>query len=620
MKKYLVGCDIGTGGTKAVVMDLHGQVLGHHFVEYCLHTPQPGWAEHDPEVYWQAAAETIRVAIESSGVSPKDIGGVGLSGMSPACILVDENHKPLRPSHIWMDRRAITQSEWIKKEIGEDAIFELSANPVDPYYGITKLMWERDNAPAAYERAYKVLNPKDYPLLKLTGKAVTDYSNAALMGICFDIRRRRWDEDMVKRLGIRYDVLPELYPCDEVVGEVTAEAAQVTGLAEGTPVVAGTVDANAAWLSMGVIDDGENALTMGTAACWGVAHDDEFFAPGLIILPHVVESERKYFTAAAMVAGGALIRWFRDNFGQQERIAGRELGVSAYDIMNLEAAKVAPGCDGLITLPYFMGERTPVWDAEARGILFGLSLSHGRGHIIRSLMEGVGFGVRQNIEIVREHGVKVLPSLGLVEGGAVSALWRQIMADIAQAETVFLVLSMAAAKVPPGSDGLIVLPYFMGERTPIWDPLARGVVFGWSPAHTRSHLIRAMMESVAYGLRHNFELMKGSGIEIKYPLAMGEGGAQSAVWRQIVCDVLNIPGVYMQENKGAPFGNAINAGVGVGLFDSYDVVKQWVSWTDHHEPIAEHTAVYDGLYGVFRKLYPALKGLYQELAEVTGYI
>ena len=219
------------------------------------------------------------VAIESSGVSPKDIGGVGLSGMSPACILVDENHKPLRPSHIWMDRRAITQSEWIKKEIGEDAIFELSANPVDPYYGITKLMWERDNAPAAYERAYKVLNPKDYPLLKLTGKAVTDYSNAALMGICFDIRRRRWDEDMVKRLGIRYDVLPELYPCDEVVGEVTAEAAQVTGLAEGTPVVAGTVDANAAWLSMGVIDDGENALTMGTAACWGVAHDDEFFCP-----------------------------------------------------------------------------------------------------------------------------------------------------------------------------------------------------------------------------------------------------------------------------------------------------------------------------------------------------
>jgi len=510
VKKYLVGCDIGTGGTKAVVMDLHGQVLGHHFVEYCLHTPQPGWAEHDPEVYWQAAAETIRVAIESSGVSPKDIGGVGLSGMSPACILVDENHKPLRPSHIWMDRRAITQSEWIKKEIGEDAIFELSANPVDPYYGITKLMWERDNAPAAYERAYKVLNPKDYPLLKLTGKAVTDYSNAALMGICFDIRRRRWDEDMVKRLGIRYDVLPELYPCDEVVGEVTAEAAQVTGLAEGTPVVAGTVDANAAWLSMGVIDDGENALTMGTAACWGVAHDDEFFAPGLIILPHVVESERKYFTAAAMVAGGALIRWFRDNFGQQERIAGRELGVSAYDIMNLEAAKVAPGCDGLITLPYFMGERTPVWDAEARGILFGLSLSHGRGHIIRSLMEGVGFGVRQNIEIVREHGVKVLPSLGLVEGGAVSALWRQIMADIVQVETVFL----------------------------------EGV-------------------------------------------------------------------------QGAPAGCAVMAGVGVGLFESYDVVRDWTAGAVKHYPSEQNRRVYDELFEVYKELYPMAKGRFKRIANVV---
>jgi len=510
---YLVGCDVGTGGTKAVVISTDGTVLGSHYIEYPLITPRPGWAEHDPEWYWNAVADTIQVSLRQARVNPKDVKGVSISALSPACILVDKELRPLQNAHIWMDRRATQETRWIKDRIGDDRVFELSGNPIDPYYATVKLLWEKNNRPELYGQAYKLQTAADYPVMKLTGKAITDYSNASLIGIAFDIVNRKWDKGLIEELGLNPDLFPDVYPCHEVIGEVTREAAERTGLSPGTPVVAGTVDCNAAWVAGGCTETGDMSLVMGTAGVMGIVHEEPRFTRNMITIIHTADSETKYTTLAALVSCGALFRYFRDTFGSEEVEAGRRLGFSPYEL-----------------------------------------------------------------------------------------------------------LSMAAGKVPPGSDGLIVLPYFMGERTPIWDPLARGVVFGWSLAHTRSHLIRAMMESVAYGLRHNFELMKGSGIEIKYPLVMGEGGAQSAVWRQIVCDVLNIPGVYMQENKGAPFGNAINAGVGVGLFDSYDVVKQWVSWTDHHEPIAEHTAVYDGLYGVFRKLYPALKGLYQELAEVTGYI
>ncbi len=515
MPDYLVGSDVGTGGTKSVVMDTEGNVLGSHFIEYPLIIPRPGWAEHNPEWYWNAVADTIKASIKQSRVSPKNIKGVSISALSPACILVDKNLHPLQNAHIWMDRRATTECQWLKENIGEERVFKLSGNPIDPYYATTKLMWEKNNRFDLYRATYKLQTAADYPVMKLTGKAVTDYSNACLIGIGFDIVNRRWNEKLIEEIGLDIEKFPSLHPCDEVIGEVTREAAQITGLAPGTPVVAGTVDCSAAWLSMGIIDDGDNSLVMGTAGVWGVAHEKPKFTKNMITIVHTAYSRKKYTTLAALVSCGALIRYFRDTLGHVERAAERELGISAYDVMNLEAEKAPPGSDGLIILPYFMGERTPIWNPLARGVLFGLSLAHGRGHIIRAMMEAVGYGILHNVELVRENGVK-----------------------------------------------------------------------------------------------------------INSPTFLGEGGARSRLWRQIISDILDVKCVYVKESKGAPVGNAVNAGVGVGIFKNYHIVKEWLKEVEKVkiEPDRKLHEFYMKLYKIYRGLYPDLIKHYKELAQATGYL
>ena len=518
MVDFLVGCDVGTGGTKAVVMATDGTVLGSHYIEYPLITSKssgdrfPGAkAEHDPEWYWNAVADTIRVSIHQSKVDPKDIKGVSISALSPACILVDRDLHPLQNAHIWMDRRATAECDWLRKRIGEERVFRLSANPIDPYYATTKLMWEKNNRPELYKRTYKFQTAADYPRLKLTGKAITDYSNASLIGIVFDIVKRRWDEELIEAIGLDPTKFPDPYPCDEVVGEVTREAAERTGLAPGTPVVAGTVDCNAAWVAAGAVDSGATQLVMGTAGVLGVVHEAPTFTEGMITIIHTADSRRKYTTLAALVSCGALIRYFRDTFGQLERAVESISGINAYEIISREADGVPPGSDGLIILPYFMGERTPIWDTHARGVIFGLSLNHGRGHVIRALMEGAG-----------------------------------------------------------------------------------------------------------YALLHNFDLMQESGVRMRLPMVLSEGGASNPLWRQIIADILDVECVYAESSKGAPVGNAVAAGVGAGVFKNYDVVKDWVKLGAKSVPDAERHERYMKLYGVFRDLYPALKGHFVRAAEALA--
>jgi ribulokinase len=515
MAEFLVGCDVGTGGTKAVVMATDGEVLGTHYIEYPLITTKgpdekyPGAkAEHDPEWYWNAVADTIGESIRQSRVDPREIKGVSISALSPSCICVDKDLNPLANGHIWMDRRATAECDWIREHIGEERVFELSANPVDPYYATAKLMWEKNNRPDLYAKTYKLQTAADYPCMKLTGKAVTDYSNASLIGIAFDIVNRRWDRGLLEELGLDPDKFPEPYACDEVIGEVTAEAAARTGLAKGTPVVAGTVDCNAAWVAGGAIDSGATQLVMGTAGVLGVVHEEPKFTKDMITIVHTAKSRTLYTTLAALVSCGALMRYFRDTFGQLEMTAQAMSGHNAYLLLNDEARNVPPGSNGLITLPYFMGERTPIWDTHARGVLFGLSLDHGRGHVIRSLMEGAG-----------------------------------------------------------------------------------------------------------YGLRHNFDLMRASGVKMDLPMVLSEGGATSPMWRQIIADILNVECVFATSSKGAPVGNAVAAGVGVGIYKDYDVVKDWVRLGDVHKPDPGTHRRYDKLYRIYRDLYPALKDFYVRLAE-----
>lgn len=513
MANFLVGCDVGTSGTKSVVMDEEGSVLGSHYVEYPLITARPGWAEHNPQWYWDAVADTIGASLSQSKIDPGEVRAVSVSALSPACILVDRDLKPLQYGHIWLDRRATAECRWIGEKVGDERVFQLSGNPIDPYYAAAKLMWERNNRPDLYRKAYKLQTAADYPVMMLTGRAVTDYSNASLIGICFDIVNKKWDTDMMEELGLDPGKFPEPYPCDEVIGEVTREAAARTGLREGTPVVAGTVDCNAAWVANGAIEVGDASLVMGTAGVLGIVHEEPRFTKKMITIVHTADSRRMYTTLAAIVSCGGVTRYFRDTFGQFERFASQNLGVDVYELMNLEAAGI-----------------------------------------------------------------------------------------------------------PPGSDGLLFLPYLSGERTPIWDPLARGVVFGMSLAHTKGHMLRAMMEGAGYALLDNFELIRESGIPINLPLVLGEGGAKSPLWRQIICDILNVPAVFMEEGKGAPVGNAILAGVGAGVFKDFAVAKRWVKTGCRHTPDPERNERYMKLYRVFKNVYEHVKDDFLLLARATGYM
>ncbi len=508
---FLVGCDVGTSGTKTVVIDEEGNVLGNHYIEYKLLTPRPGWAEHNPVWYWEAVADTIRISIEQASIDSKEIRGVSISGLSPACILVDKDLKPLQYGHIWMDRRATVESKWLKEHIGDKRVFELSGNPIDPYFATVKLLWEKNNRPELYKNAYKLQTAADYPTMKLTGKTVTDYSNASLIGIVFDIVNRKWNKGLIEEIGLDPSIFPDVYSCDEVIGEVTKEAAEKTGLAPGTPVVAGTVDCNAAWIAGGAINPGDASLVMGTAGVLGIVHKKPKFTENMISIIHTANSNEMYTTLAATVSCGAVTRYFRDNFGQFEKFSSSLLDLDVYDMMNLEASQISPGSDGLIFLPYLMGERTPIWDPLARGIILGLSLAHGRGH-----------------------------------------------------------------------------------------------------------MLRAMMEGATYALYHNFELIKESGIDINYPIILSEGGAKSKLWRQIVADILNVPVVY-SESMGAPVGNAIAAGVGVGVFKDYSVVNEWLNLADSHQPKPENNKEYMKYYEIYKRLYKDNKKSFNLLADATGY-
>lgn len=513
MGRYLVGCDVGTGGTKAVVMAEDGAVLGSSYIEYPLIVPRPGWAEHNPDTYWNAVADTIKDSIKQSRVSPKDIKGVSISGLSPACILVDKDMNPLQNAHIWMDRRATSETTWLKEHIGEDRIFALTGNPTDPYYAITKLMWEKNNRPELYKEAYKLQTAADYPVAKLTGRAVTDYSNASLIGIGFDIVNKKWDEKLLDEIGIDIEKLPQAFPCDEIIGEVTHEAAKRTGLAAGTPVVAGTVDCNAAWVAGGALHNGDSSLVLGTAGVLGIVHTEPKFTKDMITIVHTANSKETYTTLAALVSAGGFYRYLRDTLGQYEKNVAHILDISAFDLLNIEASHSSVGSKGLIVLPYMAGERTPIWDAYARGVFFGLSLAHNKNDIIRGVIEGIG-----------------------------------------------------------------------------------------------------------YALRHNFELIKKSGIKINLPMVISEGMAVAPIVRQILSDILGINFVFMKSNLGAPVGNAINAGVGVGIYKDYDVVKDWINITDKTIPDSDNKSIYDKLFKIYLELYPKLKDNFQELASSLGYL
>jgi xylulokinase len=410
-------------------MDTAGKLIASSLKTYDVLTPRALWAEQWPDVWLEACNASIREVVKKSACNPADIAGLAVSGLyGGSGIPLDADMKPVRPCLIWMDRRAHVQEKWVLDHIGKEKIQKITHNGTDPYYGYTKILWIKDNEPENWKKTKLFLPPNAYVIYQWTGEVAVDYSSAGNIGGIFDMNTRSWSQELLKAMDIPQSMMPErIVESSDIVGRLTRTAAENLGLAEGTPICAGGVDCVVASLGLGVFKPGTYAAAVGTSMCAALIHDKPIPAQGLIEMPYVKDAKTLSYSFGGAATAGALIKWFRDNFAQAEKIAEQNGGPDAYFALDKLAEEIAPGSEGLILLPYFMGERSPIWDTNARGTLVGLSLTHTRAHIYRAFLEGVAFSLRDSME---STNTVIGESILLAGGAAKSPLWRQIIADV----------------------------------------------------------------------------------------------------------------------------------------------------------------------------------------------
>ncbi|MDK2967416.1 FGGY-family carbohydrate kinase [Lacrimispora sp.] len=426
MKPYLLGIDVGTSACKIAIFDRNGTVLETATGEYEVYYPQTGWAEQDPDEWWRVICSTMKYIFSKSQIKPEEIAGIGIDGQSWSAIAVDKEGSVLTNTPIWMDTRADDICRELNEKVGEKRIFEVAGNSLQPSYSTAKIIWYQRNMPQVYDKIYKVLQSNSYIAYKLTGQMTQDISQGYGLH-CFDMHTGTWDEAMCEALGIPVQILPDIHPCHEVIGKVTKAAAAQSGLAEGTPVAAGGLDAACGTLGAGVIHAGETQEQGGQAGGMSICIDSYKADPRLILSCHVVPG--KWLLQGGTTGGGGAMRWLEKEFGAFEREEGKRTGKSSLDLFNEAAGSVPPGCDGLIFLPYMAGERSPLWNPYAKGVYYGMDFGKTKGHFIRAAMEGVAMSLRHNLEVAAEAGasVDVLRAMG---GSANSLLWTQIKSDV----------------------------------------------------------------------------------------------------------------------------------------------------------------------------------------------
>lgn len=490
----LLGLDIGTSGTKVALFEASGGLVASAIEEYPLYQPQPGWAEQNPADWWQATCTGIRRVLSSSGVKPTAIKAIGLSGQMHGTVLLDSHGEVIRPAIIWCDQRSVAEAEAIADHVGPTKVIELTGNPALPNFTATKLLWVRRHEPENYRKIAKVLLPKDYIRYKLTGEFATEVSDASGT-LLFDVAGRKWSDEMLDYLAINRDWLPACTESALVSGRVSSAAAAATGLACQTPIVGGAGDQAAGAVGNGIVEQGLVSATIGTSG----------------------------------VVFAATTQMVTDPLGRLHSFCH--------------------AVDGL-------------W------------------HVM---------GVTQ------------------AAGGSLQWYRNTIAPDVS-----YELLTEEAAQVPSGAEGLIFLPYLMGERTPHLNPFARGVFFGLSSRHDKRHLTRAVLEGVTFSLRDCLELIIDLGVDFDQVRASG-GGARSRLWRQIMADVFNQPVVSVAASEGPAFGVAILAGVGVGLYPSVAAAcRQCLQVSEPVVPLGETSQFYQTRYLLFRQLYQALKDCFTQ--------
>ena len=501
--KIYIGCDVGTSSTKAVAVDEKGKILAEASKGYGLVQKHNNWAEQEPDLWLDGAECTIRECVEKT----KELGEVGAICISALYggtgAMCDAQMNSVRPALIWMDRRAEEESAWVRETVGEDRIFAVTDNGTDSYFGYTKLLWVKNHEPENWEKIRWVLPANTYIVGRMTGELAVDYSSAGNFGGVYDYRNHCWSREMCEAMGIPYEWMPERICAPyEVAGPVNEEYVQRLGLKKTVPLLVGTIDC---MLSANAVNPGDNAAVLGTSLNWGIIHTGLSEDARIISMPYAIRPKEISYTYGGSSTAGALPRWFVNSF-----------------------------CGG---------------DC----------------------------------------------------GEIYSAVEHEVIDE----------------KIGPGSDGLVVLPYFMGERTPIWDQNATGVFFGLTLGHKRSHIYHAILESVAYSLRDIMESMK-MGTEGPDRIVLVGGGSRSLIWKQVFADVTGLP-VYTPVNPvEAPLGDAFMAAFSDGVYEDFSRIGGWIEFHEPVLPDEEAHRAYDHYFRIYRKLYADLKETMQERAQILA--
>ena len=526
---YFLGIDVGTGGTRALIMDSSGRVISSGTEEHVpFASPQPGWAEQDPLDWWRACGIAVKKALQKSSIRAEEIACIGFSGQMHGAVLLDAAGEVVRPALIWCDQRTEKQSRELSEKFSTQKLIQLTCNPPLTNFTLTKILWVRENEPQLWARVRHIMLPKDYVRFRLTDDRAIDQADASGT-LLLDVAKRKWSDEVLSGTGIEKNFLPALYESPDVCGKLNAEGATATGLKIGTPVVAGAGDQAAGAVGMGIVRAGVVSATIGTSGVVFAATDRPALDPRgrLHTFCHAIPG--RWHVMGVTQAAGLSLRWFRDTFG---------VGSVIRDVLG-----------SLVIVP-------------------------------RSILSAVPQGV---------------------------ALDSDVVSPVEKDPYEFL--SDEAATAPPGADGLLWAPYLMGERTPHLDPNARGALVGITPSHHRAHIVRAILEGVAFSLKDSFSIFEEMQVPVTQ-IRLGGGGARSQLWRQIQADVYAHEVELVAAEEGAAYGAAILAAVGAKHFSSVDqACDAVIQIASRVTPHPDNSFLMQKNYAAFRRLYPALRSI-----------
>lgn len=427
-KRFILAHDLGTTGNKATLYDAAGHLAGSAFEGYSVEYAQTGWAEQNPEDWWQAICTSTHKLLSQAHVAPTEIACIVFSGQMMGCVPLNKAARPLRNAIIWADQRAVAQEKWLSERIAPEDLYRITGHRLSASYTICKILWLRDHQPDIFKAAHKFVQAKDAMVARLTGEFVTDHSDASSTNL-YHLERGDWSERILAAAQLDPAQLPALCRSIDVVGTVRADIAAEVGVAAGTPVVIGAGDGLCAATGAGVVAEGDAFNYVGSSSWIALATEKPIYDPEqkTFCFAHLVPG--MFSPCGTMQAAGASYQWVRDQLGGLETQAAAALGVSPYELLNLNAEKSLPGANGLLFLPYLLGERSPRWNPRARGGFIGLTVRHNRADMVRAVLEGITMNLRVILDAFIAQSANI-QAMRIIGGGARGRFWNKIMADI----------------------------------------------------------------------------------------------------------------------------------------------------------------------------------------------